>query len=106
MKPTPTGEQHAIVALAAMHGAARDAIANLEAERDQFKQLYRHALDCVDQVFQVCSEIPNPILPDFCQLGEDKFRAVVRLAKEYAAACETLQAMDKSAIAERLGHTA
>ena len=53
------------------------------AELEQYKTLYTHALDCVDQVFQVCNEIPNPILPDFAQLGESKFRAVIKLAKAY-----------------------
>lgn len=47
------------------------------------KMLFRSALNCVDQVFQKCSEIPEPILPDYATLGEDKFRAVVRLAKDY-----------------------
>jgi len=54
-----------------------------EAERDEFKRLHRHALDSVDQVFQSCDEVPHPLLPDFCRVGEDKFRAVVRLANRY-----------------------
>lgn len=54
-----------------------------EAERDQLKQLHRHALDSVDQVFQSCDEVPHPLLSDFCRVGEDKFRAVVRLANSY-----------------------
>lgn len=53
------------------------------AELEQYKTLHKHALDCVDRVFQVCTEIPNPILPNFAKLGEDKFRAVIRLAKAY-----------------------
>lgn len=63
--------------------ALRAKLAEAERERDTYKRLHRHALDCVDQVFQQCTEIPNPILPDFCQVGEDKFRAVIRLANEY-----------------------
>ena len=53
------------------------------AELEQYKTLYSHALDCVDRVFQVCKEIPNPILPDFATLGESKFQAVIRLAEAY-----------------------
>src|SRR5690606_19889033 len=49
----------------------------------QYERLFDHALSCVDEVFQVCTEIPEPILPNFCTLGEDKFRAVKRLAVEY-----------------------
>ena len=75
-------------------------LAALRAECEQYKQCYRHALDCVDRVFQVCSEIPNPVLPDFCQLGESKFAACVRLADEYVS----LQAQLTAALAraERL----
>lgn len=54
-----------------------------EAERDELRQLHRHALDSMDQVFQSCDEIPHPLLPDFCRVGEDKFRAVIRLANSY-----------------------
>ena len=57
-----------------------------EAELAMFRQLYDHALDCVDQVFQVCSEIPNPILPNFLMAGSNKFDGVIKLAKSFAAA--------------------
>lgn len=53
-------------------------------------RLYDHALGCVDRVFQQCAEIPEPILPDFCHLGEDKFEAVVRLAELYRDNARTL----------------
>lgn len=49
-----------------------------------YEKLFRSALRHVDRVFQRCGENPNPILPDFCKLGEDKFVAVVRLAEKYA----------------------
>jgi hypothetical protein len=86
-------------------------IATLAAERDearvkacelnQYKQLFANALDCVDRVFQVCTEIPNPILPDFASLGEDKFKAVIRLAKAYAEqAAELAELRGKLAAAE------
>lgn len=58
-------------------------VTRLEAELATYKQLYVKALACVDQVFQVCAEIPHPILPDYCQVGGDKFEAVIRLAKDY-----------------------
>lgn len=58
----------------------------LKAERDMLRQLHRHALNCVDQVFQECTEIPHPLLPGFARLGEDKFECVIRLAKAYIEA--------------------
>lgn len=53
------------------------------AELEQFKTLFNHALDCLNQVFQVESRKPPPLLPDFLKLGEDKFRGAVRLAVAY-----------------------
>lgn len=53
--------------------------------------LYDHALDCVDEVFQKCSKNPKPILPDFCLVGESKFRAVVRLAKQHVKVLNELR---------------
>lgn len=50
---------------------------------DQFKQLFYEALEPVDEVFQESRDNPNPILNDYVQLGENKFEAVKRLAKDY-----------------------
>ncbi len=72
-----TPEEHAALVDAA---AERDTLLR---ERDMYKNLFENALKHVDECFQVCSENPNPILPNFATIGECKFRAVVRLAKEY-----------------------
>jgi len=61
-----------------------DTYATAMAELAMYEKLFRAALRNVDRAFQTCSENPNPILPDFCKLGEDKFVAVVRLAEKYA----------------------
>ncbi len=46
------------------------------------EKLYASALRHVDRVFQD-GAFPEPaLLPDFCKLGEDKFEAVERLARE------------------------
>jgi len=52
-------------------------------EENQYKVLHKEALEHVDRVFQECTENPEPVLPDFAQLGENKFAAVVRLAEDY-----------------------
>ena len=59
---------------------------NAEQQVQQLRQnkvLYDHATKCVDRVFQKCSENPEPLLPDFMGLGEDKFKGVILLAQEY-----------------------
>jgi len=61
-----------------------DTYAPAMAELAMYEKLFLAALRNVDRVFQRCGENPNPILPDFCKLGEDKFVAVVRLAEKYA----------------------
>jgi hypothetical protein len=48
-------------------------------ELDILRGLFDHALKCVDRVFQVDST-------DFCNAGDDKFEAVVKLAEAYTAA--------------------
>lgn len=68
-----------IAAIEAELAAAKAEVERLRA----CKQMFDHALDCVDLVFQKCSKNPNPILPEFCTAGESKFRAVVRLAKQH-----------------------
>lgn len=62
----------------------RNELLTENAKLTQYKMLFESALSHVDKVFQKCSEIPDPILPDFAKLGEDKFAAVERLATEYA----------------------
>ena len=47
------------------------------------KSLLREILDDLDQVFQECKEIPEPILPDFLMCGERKSKGVIKLAKEF-----------------------
>ncbi len=48
-----------------------------------YKTSFEEAIEYVDAVFQVSSENPNPILPDYCRLGASKFAAVVDLARDY-----------------------
>lgn len=70
----------------------------------QFENLYSHAINCVDRVFQIDSKKPRPLLPNFARLGECKFRAVIRLAEEYAALKNKLaneRASGNQVIAER-----
>ena len=52
-------------------------------ETAMYRTLFERALASVDCAFQVDSGKPSPILPDYCRLGEDKFEAVERLAKDY-----------------------
>lgn len=60
-----------------------DYLEELEAKNLELKTMFDHALECVDRVFQKKENNPDPILPDFCKPGEDKFRAVIRLAEAY-----------------------
>lgn len=65
------------------------------AELGQYKQSHDRAIECVDRVFQVRSDRPPPLLPDFLTLGDDKFEGVEALAKEYIASqaeCDRLKA--------------
>lgn len=57
-----------------------------EAELQQYKGLHHHAIKCVDRVFQQCTENPQPLLPDFLGIGDDKFEGVVKLAEAYDSA--------------------
>lgn len=63
-------------------------------ELNVYEKLYRHAIDCVDRVFQKCTENPQPILPDFLGLGEDKFRGVVKLAENYRELKQTISRLE------------
>lgn len=60
----------------------REQVLDLTHERDRYKQAFVKALACVDQAFQPDGK-PEAILPDFCRLGDDKFEAVPRLAREH-----------------------
>lgn len=60
-----------------------DEVQRLRDERDMYRKLFESALGNVDRVFQLCQENPEPILPDFAIAGENRFRAVVRLAEDY-----------------------
>lgn len=75
-------------------------IAELEKERDNYKRLFDDAIDAVDEVFQTRSDRDPPILPNFCPLGTSKFRAVVKLAKEYKSLKQQLSTV--TAEVERL----
>lgn len=55
----------------------------LEQELQAFKSSLAYAVDCVDKCFQTGGQPEPPILPDFCEIGESKFEACVRLAQEY-----------------------
>lgn len=63
---------------------AKSRIAELERLEAMYRDLFTHALKCVDRVFQEGGQPEPPILPDFGRPGDDKFEAVVRLAKAYA----------------------
>lgn len=76
------------------NAALKAKLAEAEQQLREYKFLYNHALQCVDEVFQVCSEIPNPMLPDFLPPGSDKFAGVKLLARAYLeskAACAALR---------------
>lgn len=60
-------------------------VAELERERDMYRELHRHSLNCVDRVFQADSTKSAPLLPDFLQYGDDKFEGVIKLAEAYLA---------------------
>jgi len=61
----------------------RAEILRLTQERDECKEVFENALSHVDNVFQLCQEVPNPILPEYSRPGENKFAAVERLARDY-----------------------
>lgn len=67
-----------------------DRLKNSEDSLKTYKVVYKNAIDNVDIVFQECSENPHPILPDFLRLGEDKFKGVVKLAKEHRSLLDRL----------------
>ena len=46
---------------------------------EAYKGLFNNAIESVNEVFQG----PDSILPDYCKVGDDKFEAVVDLAREY-----------------------
>lgn len=73
-------------------------IAELEKDRDNYRRLFDDAIDAVDEVFQTRSDSAPPILPDFCPLGTSKFRAVVKLAKEYKALKQQLAERDAALV--------
>ncbi len=62
--------------------AAHELIAEID-RLNQYRKAHHHAIECVDRVFQCDSKKPPPILPEFCRIGDDKFEAVVRLARAY-----------------------
>lgn len=61
----------------------------LRAELAEYKEVFGHALACVDEVFQECCERPNPILKGYSIAGRCKFEEVKRLARDYVA-CRSL----------------
>jgi tetrahydromethanopterin S-methyltransferase subunit G len=61
--------------------AARKKIASLAKVRDAFADLCKGHVACVDEAFQG----QNAILPDYCRVGDDKFGAVVHLARDFVA---------------------
>lgn len=79
-----------IVRLSEQLAELTDRITKTESSLDQYMQMFDHALDCVNEVFQECSDNPNPILKDYAKLGADKFEEVKRLACDYKMALERL----------------
>lgn len=73
-----------------------------EVERLQaYKQMFDHAIACIDRVFQKCEENPHPILPNFCRLGADKFEAVILLAQEFVKVREENERLRAELAAEK-----
>lgn len=58
-------------------------IESLERELEDWKKRFFSALESVDEVFQYSYTNPKPLLPHFLRAGEDKFKGVIKLAKEY-----------------------
>lgn len=58
------------------------------------ERAYNYAIDCVDRVFQSGGQPEPPLLPDFCTLGDDKFLAVIRLARNYLDVKRSLAAAE------------
>lgn len=51
---------------------------------ETYKTLYNHAINCVDAVFHTKGKGSTPpMLPDFLDLGEDKFEGIKKLAQAY-----------------------
>ena len=78
------------------------ALAALLSERDELAERvkdldrgFRHALTCVDKVFQVGGQAEEPLLPDFLPLGTSKFDGVVTLAEAYIAALARAEAAER-----------
>lgn len=66
----------------------------LESKLKAANALYDHALKCVDKVFKDGYQ-RFAILPGFCRAGEDKFEAVVNLARGYKALKDRLDAVEQ-----------
>ena len=70
-------------------------LAAAEALCERYKAEFDRALDAVDVVFQKHKGNPEPILPDFCKLGEDKFATVPKLAKAYKSTREEIETANR-----------
>ena len=66
-----------------------------ESDDSSYKEMLHDALECVDKCFQSRSDREPPILPDFCLAGDNKFEAVVRLARDYAKLSAQLEKCKK-----------
>jgi len=72
----------------------REQLSDTQHELENYKRAFGKALSCVDSVFQPQST-PEAILPEFCTIGDDKFEAVPRLAKEFLALKQQLERVTK-----------
>ena len=66
------------------------------AEHDEMvEKCFNATWEYLDSVFQVDSTKPPPLLPNYCQLGERKDAAVIRLAKDYIAMREHISRLEE-----------
>jgi hypothetical protein len=77
-------------------GNSREIAIRAAGELHMYRRLFEKALHYADKVFQVCSENPKPLLPNFLPLGADKFEGVVILAEEYIKHTRTLETIENT----------
>lgn len=84
---------HAVASLNDSPGVPAANVDSQNSPQEQYEELYRRAIECVDRVFQEGGQEQPPILPDFLQLGDDKFEGVIKLAEEYIRFRELLRSV-------------
>lgn len=93
-------------ALLAFAESSRNSIVPLLDELETLRTVdicFRHAIACVDAVFQEIPGQPPPLLPEFLLLGDDKFEGVKKLASEYLSLRSEVARLRGETIGIRLG---